>query len=203
MNSDASYLGNYCCLMTVNDVRGIGATEWADAMEENYGLVTPHALGDSQRRAWRDELKVLKRAFKDLPECYDGLDVIFEYVIPGNTELGEEPDPEIVIRPDVIILSSKKVLVLEFKQRDEDLRCLQKAARKYVKSIKRYHVNRPNRSVRGVLVLTHAEEYQAHEYRLESCSPDTLATVIRDFFEDACEPIDDVFTWLETKFALI
>lgn len=202
MNAETSFLGNYCCLLTVREVREIDSRQWADIMEENYRLVTPHSLEESQKRAWRDELKVLKQAFRNLPECYDELSVIFEYVIPGNVELGEEPDPEIIIRPDVIILSSRKVLVLEFKQRDGDVVFLQKAAKKYVKSIRRYHVNRPNRSVRGVLVLTHADSYQAHYPRLEACSPDTLSTVIRDYYEDCCKPVDDVFSWLESDFGL-
>ena len=78
----------------------------------------------------------------------------------------------------------------------------QRPAQKYRKSIKRYHLASRRMRKRSVLVLTKQRGYLEHSPGLDSCSPDKLATVIRDCLEDGCRPHPDVFAWLGSDFGL-
>ena len=195
-------LGGYCCVLKIGEVLEIPGATWLDTMIESYPTVSDFVLNRAQIRAWVDEYAVLQKAFRDLPAGYRALDVVFEYVIPQNRPLGEEPDPASWIRPDAVILSEDTVLILEFKQRAEDERYQQRPAQKYRKSIKRYHRASRRMRKRSVLVLTKQRDYLEHYPGLDSCSPDKLATVIRDCLEDDCRPHPDAFAWLASEFGL-
>ena len=195
-------LGGYCCVLKIGEVLEIPGETWLDTMIESYPAVSDFVLNRAQIRAWVDEYAVLQKAFRDLPAGYRALDVVFEYVIPQNRPLGEAPDPASWIRPDAVILSADTVLILEFKQRAEDERYQQRPAQKYRKSIKRYHLASRRMRKRSVLVLTKQREYLEHYPGFDSCSPDRLATVIRDCIEDDCRPHPDVFAWLGSDFGL-
>ena len=185
-------LGGYCCVLKIGEVLEIPGETWLDTMIESYPAVSDFVLNRAQ----------MQRAFRDLPASYRALDVVFEYVIPQNRPLGEPPDPASWIRPDAVILSADAVLILEFKQRAEDERWQQRPAQKYRKSIKRYHLASRRMRKRSVLVLTKQRDYLEHYPGFDSCSPDRLATVIRDCLEDGCRPHPDVFAWLGSGFGL-
>lgn len=100
-------------------------------IDELLKLVRSHdyPIDRSQVNSWKDSFTFLQN---NLPfdEIDNGISIVFEYFLPGEGGL----------RPDVILLSNKKVLVLEFK-RMVKLNYLDAATQvnRYVNDLKNYH----------------------------------------------------------------
>ena len=74
-------------------------------LRESFSTYYSEAAGNSQVTAWRDELAWLTANFKSVPETCDW-GVVLEYELPD--EGGR--------RPDVVVLTSNRLIVLEFKR---------------------------------------------------------------------------------------
>lgn len=193
------YLTHACYVTTVKKFREISLEQWLSNMKANYQNVTPKDLTEAQIRAWEDEFNVLQDY---LPVEYDDLSMIFEYVMPANRPRGEEPDLNDIMRPDLIILSSDTVGIFEFKQRDNDDRYTIKPAKKYRKSIRRYHCNSIGMRKKAALVLTTRNGYISRHNRLISCSPDMLPQVMDEYFKEHNTPHPSPEAWMKSEFGL-
>lgn len=130
--------------------------------------------GDSQIRAWKDEISVLKNAAQELPNNWI---VIFEYILPR--EEGR--------RPDVIILTGTKVLVLEFKQYTEEHHSQIDQVVGYTRDLREYHSYCFDKAVVPFLVLTKTQNKKNTYDDVQILSPDTLAASLLKYKEDTCE----------------
>lgn len=130
--------------------------------------------GDSQIRAWKDEISVLKNAAQELPNNWI---VIFEYNLPR--EEGR--------RPDVIILTGTKVLVLEFKQYTEEHHSQIDQVVGYTRDLREYHSYCFDKAVVPFLVLTKTQNKKNTYDDVQILSPDTLAASLLKYKEDTCE----------------
>jgi len=74
-------------------------------LRESHAAYYPSPVGDAQVAAWSDELAWLSASFKAVPETCDWAFVL-EYELPG--EGGR--------RPDVVVLTSDRLIVHEFKR---------------------------------------------------------------------------------------
>ena len=128
--------------------------------------------------------------------------LIFEYVMPANRPRGEEPDLNDIMRPDLIILSSDTVGIFEFKQRDNDDRYTIKPAKKYRKSIRRYHCNSIGMRKKAALVLTTRNGYISRHNRLVSCSPDMLPQIMDEYFKEHNTLHPSPEAWMKSEFGL-
>lgn len=120
---------------------------WISKMKSNFNNSFPLTLSDSQVKAWEDCFDVLKNELPNISNKYPGLQIIFEYSLPY--ESGR--------RPDVIVLSEKQVIVLEFKQYGEILQVDIDQVKAYVRDIREYHFESRNKEIIPVLVLTGIE----------------------------------------------
>lgn len=130
--------------------------------------------GDSQIRAWKDEISVLKNAAQELPNNWI---VIFEYILPR--EEGR--------RPDVIILTGTKVLVLEFKQYTEEHHSQIDQVVGYTRDLREYHSYCFDKAVVPFLVLTKTQNKKNTYDDVQILSPDTLVASLLKYKEDTCE----------------
>ncbi|MGG7160082.1 DNA/RNA helicase domain-containing protein [Clostridium baratii] len=109
---------------------------------ESYTL----PLKKSQITAWRDCFKFLKDQLENIDKEYLDLSIIFEYMLPL----------EKCRRPDVILLFNKKVIILEFKQKEEPTTKDIEQAIGYREDIKHFHhiTERLNMNVECFIVAT-------------------------------------------------
>ena len=197
--ASSCFPGKYCCMMTFGQFKETGLQRWLNIMKENYAHISPYPLEDAEIRAWEDEYHVLR----NIPSKYSDLTMLFEYVLPANRHRGEEPDLSVTIRADLIILSADTVAVFEFKQKENDDHYTINAAKKYRKSIRRYHKNSVGMRKKAALVLTIRTDYFSRHHRLRTCSPDRLHQIMDEFFEEHRQPHSDPGGWADTEFLLL
>ena len=197
---ESRFLRNYCCMMSVEEFLTTTKDAWLSTMKNNFHKVCPYLLTDAEIRAWEDEYNVLSA---NLSPDYKDLTMIFEYVMPANRHRGMEPDLTDVIRADLVILSADTVAIFEFKQMDNDDRYTLNAAKKYGKSIRRYHLNSRGMRKKSALVLTIRDQYYQKHHRLVSCSPDNLPAAMDKIFEGHSSLHPDPEGWAKTVFKLL
>lgn len=74
--------------------------------EDNSGHAG-EAVGGAQEAVWFDCFQFIKRTLAELPAELQEFELIFEYILPGR----------VYERPDVLLLTNNKVLILEFKKK--------------------------------------------------------------------------------------
>ena len=126
---------------------------------------------DSQVRAWNNEISVLKDSFKALPEDWI---VILEYILPR--EEGR--------RPDVIILTGTKILVLEFKQYAEEHLSQLDQVVGYTRDLREYHSYCYKKTVLPFLVLTKTQNVNVVHGDVQVFSADRLSEGLLKYKED-------------------
>ncbi|HYK96311.1 MAG TPA: hypothetical protein VE011_10665, partial [Candidatus Dormibacteraeota bacterium] len=138
------------------------------ALRESYARYYSESPGDSQVGAWQDELAWLSASFKVVPETC-GWGVVLEYELPG--EGGR--------RPDVVVLTSNRLIVLEFKRgRMRPGHVDQVKA--YASDLRDYHSESHNLPVDPVLVYTDRPGVRVEEDGVRVIGPDRLPEILRD-----------------------
>ena len=130
----------------------------------------------TQIQAWRQEIRLLKEHLAD--PRFDDWFVILEYEIPRRSR-----------RPDVILLSSTTIFVIEFKigARDYDsTSCWQ--ANSYARDLRDFHAESDGRRIVPILCSTDAEDSD----REESSGPDSHTRVAGLVRTNGC----DLSAWL-------
>lgn len=145
----------------------------------------------SQVKSWQDCICFLQDELKGL-ELNRELSLIFEYELPF--EGGR--------RPDVILLSENKCLILEFKRKNKVLLKDQEQAIHYREDIKNYHheTNNMKVEVAACLVITETDEVFT-DYLLPVLTITTFKEYVATFFsrEVALSP-QLVTQWLDSKY---
>ena len=172
-------LGN--CTMDISAESFMGQTEerFIQVMSDNYSRVSDDALTEWQVIAWRDCFRVLQKMLGELPEQWrKELWMVFEYVLPTHAPWTKKFENENHSRADVIFLTDKKVMVLEFKKSDDTYIGNFRQTGKYKRRLRRFHARSRNMWIYSVLVLTKATGIRCRKADATGCSPDRLAEVI-------------------------
>ena len=179
------YINHYCYRSPIGSFLSLTKEEWLAQMKARHPQTTSHTLTDPGIKAWENCFDVLQATFSQLPERYRRLQVIFEYVLPyyppDHLRSGNDPG----VRADVVILGKKDLVILEFKQRDEVLPMFMRQARKYRNRLQKHHIQSAGMNKKSVLVLTKGHDIRLHDYRLEICSPEHLASVLQQLLGPA------------------
>lgn len=175
--------GNFCLCCRFGEIPKFSNDFFLEEMIRNSVLVHSEEPDDAQCRAWLSSLKVLKKTLKSLPECYGDTYLVFEYVLPKHRPGTRKAETEEGIRPDVLVVGTDFVTVLEFKQRklDDDGTVFEgyiKQAQKYVTRLNRYHAASQDRYVAPVVVLTLEKGLLEDRGEAVIVSPDRLAEAI-------------------------
>ena len=133
----------------------------------------------------------MKIELQKLPaDTQNSLNIIFEYALPY--ESGR--------RPDVILLNSEQVIILEFKMKPCVLAEDVDQAVAYARDIREYHCQSWNKEVIPVLVLTKCSIPTEVSEALTICSSDHLSDLIIDLLPEtvnSCDPDE----WMDSKYA--
>ena len=97
----------YCYKNTINSFLAVDKDMWIKQMRDSFENNSDLPLGVSQIHAWEDCYDVLKSELQSFAKTHPDFTIVFEYVLPY--ESGR--------RPDVILLSSEQVIILEFKMK--------------------------------------------------------------------------------------
>lgn len=176
-----------CCYKgTLEEFQGIDKKAWIDKMKSSFSKISSLELGDLQISAWEDCYDHLIRAIRHIENKQLG--IVFEYVLPH--EGGR--------RPDVIILSDNKILILEFKMRDrfkqEDI----DQVNGYKRDIESYHKESAEIEVLPMLIPTKSSQKSGEFNNVKVYTPDLLGYAINDLKLKASKI--DINKWLNSKY---
>jgi hypothetical protein len=157
------------------------------ALRESHAAYYAGSPGASQVAAWHDELNWLSASFRSVPKtCEWG--VVLEYELPG--EGGR--------RPDVVVLTSDRLIVLEFKRgRMRPGHVDQVKA--YANDLADYHSETHGLPVDPVLVYTDRPGVAGEEDGVLVVGPDRLPQTLRDL--DGFDGARDVQRWVRGTYA--
>ena len=119
------------------------------------------AVEESQITAWKDEISVLEKTVIDLPHNWI---IILEYILPR--EAGR--------RPDVILLTGKEILVLEFKQFEEEHWSHIDQVIGYTRDLREYQSYCHNKEVIPFLILTKTQNKEKKYKNVQVLSSEKL-----------------------------
>ena len=200
VSQDHCFIGQHCIYYRIRVLRKKSQKEWLQAMMTRYSLVTPYPLKESQITAWADCFDVMKNVAKALPESFDDVFAIFEYVMPIHRPGSSKSADDKGIRSDVILLSAETAVVLEFKQREDDYEGFIAQAEKYRHRLESYHSDSNKLKIKSVLVLTKTSKYLKQHKNTITCSADQLTQTIQLLFEPSPQQHPDVKGWLNAPF---
>ena len=194
-------LGSYAAYYTVGGFLNKTQDKVIKSLKNNYSRVCDYSLEEEQIKAWKDCLNVLKGSLSELPDSYNNLNIVFEYVLPQNKPGTMKALKGNTVRPDVLIISSDTVLVLEFKQHDDPFEGFFSQAKKYQTRIERYHAQSREMTVKSLLVLTKAINCSGGEDGVSFCSPDLLSEAILNALGETPKKHPNIQQWLDSEFA--
>jgi len=181
-----SNLKNYCLAVQSEDFFNLSFPDFMDEMNRNYLVVCGENAHPLQQQAWKDSFYVLRNLLTPLKEY--PIFMVFEYVLPH--EGGR--------RPDLILLSHKEVLVVEFKEKDTFQQADVDQVSAYARDLTYYHYETKHCKVTPYLVPTKAVAKRKVFGNVIAISPDLLLEEIKQFCREAIRP--DSNSWLGSKY---
>lgn len=136
----------FCYADSVLAFKQISEKKWLNLMTKNFKVVYPKfKLTKDQCTAWRDCFRVMQMALANTSHP-ENTTIIFEYKLPY--EGGR--------RPDVILLSSSKIYLLEFKMSDHFVKPDLDQLLAYQRDLSEYHLESRGKNIYPILVYTGA-----------------------------------------------
>ncbi len=194
-------MNDYGLKLSYEEIKNGNEDKWLKWRDELTNFVThrlsednvknKEIVGESQKKAWIDSFKFLKNNL-DLGNMNPTL--IFEYILPLT----------IYNRPDVIIPTKNKVIVLEFKGKDVPEKSDIKQAIRYREWIKNHHAvsREKGMKIETYLVCTTPNADTNNIHSIPTLNSDTFNDTINDSIknEDECDFIDE---WCESNFTVL
>jgi Schlafen group 3, DNA/RNA helicase domain len=163
-------------------------TEYVErVLRESHATYYAGSPGDAQVGAWRDELGWLSASFRSVPETCDW-GVVLEYELPG--EGGR--------RPDVVVLTSNRLIVLEFKRGRMRPGHIDQV-KAYAADLADYHSESHDLPVDPVLVYPDRPGVLTEEDGVRVIGADRLPETLRDL--DGFDSVRDVQRWVRGTYA--
>jgi hypothetical protein len=159
-------------------------------LEQHLQGLLGHGAALSQSEAWREEVALMRAGLRDLViSRADAVNwsVIFEYELP--LEGGR--------RPDVIILGSDELFVLEFKQDSRAQRSAIDQVAAYARDLEEYQSETHGRRAHALLVPTKSSDINLDIDNVRVISPNRLASALDDTRTGAPIQLDE---WLDGEY---
>lgn len=174
--------------------------QFVRVLTHNYSRVAEGKPSDSQKKAWRNCYGVLFDTFRTLPESFQDLWIVFEYVLPRHAPWTKKFRKEIHIRSDVILVGGETALVLEFKQHKKPFIGFYRQAMKYRDRLRHFHAESQGMRVEAAVVLTKAKAFRGSFEDTPGCSPDQFSSLLKAFFGETPERHCSIRRWLDSDF---
>lgn len=196
---DSTYLGRFCWSGTVDQFVHSTKAQWLAHMTQQYNTVSPFSLKRGQKEAWSTSYSALKNALRKNSNLKNAL-LVFEYAIPHTTDNG---GVKALNWPDALIVTDKKILVLEFKnfplETDKLIKDYLSQARKYKGNLREYHVESKEKRIKCILVSTKMQHVFQKVGRNSFCSGDMLCEALKASCSGVTRPFDRD-AWLNSPF---
>lgn len=191
---------DYGLKLSYEEIKHGTENKWLDWRDELTSFVNQRlsednvkndeVVGESQKEAWIDSFKFIRK-YMDLENMNPTL--IFEYILPLT----------VYKRPDVIIPTKNKVIVLEFKRKDSPEKSDIKQAIRYREWLKNHHaVSREKEmEIETYLVCTtpNADTNNTYQSILNRKNfNNTIYDALKD--EEECDFLDE---WCESNFTVL
>ena len=175
----------YCYADSIANFMKTDLKQFNDTIRTNFKeRFTFAELSKGQIIAWEDSYNVMKNL-----SLNPKINIIFEYVLPY--EGGR--------RPDVILLSKERVIVLEFKMKDrikeEDL----DQVSAYERDLREYHYQTREKEVTPILVLTRTKHLNKKINGVICVSEDLLQNTLDEIYTEKID-IEPLATWINSKY---
>lgn len=197
----AADLGSRAMYITAGNLLKKTEDQFVRVLTHNFSRVAEGKPSDSQKKAWRNCYGVLCDAFRELPESFLDLWIVFEYVLPRYAPWTKKFSKETHIRSDVILVGGETALVLEFKQHKKPFIGFYRQAMKYRDRLCHFHVESQGMRVEAALIVTKAKSFRGSFEDVPGCTPDHLPSVLRAFFGETPERLCNIKRWLDSDFS--
>lgn len=181
---DKMISGRCCYVDSIENFNKENETEFIDKVKSTFLEEHLVDLSESQINAWVDSFGVMQSL-----NLNPNLNIIFEYVLPY--ESGR--------RPDIILLSSEYVVILEFKMKNEVKPEDIDQVKAYARDIREYHYESRDKKVIPLLVLTRTTGLDEEINNIACVSGDMLQDVLDNIFQDNVTGCDASY-WITSKY---
>ena len=193
-------LGSCAMFITVGNLLNKTEDQFVRVLTHNYSRVAEGKPSDSQKKAWRNCYGALCDTFRTLPESFQDLWIVFEYVLPRHAPWTKKFRKETHIRSDVILVGGETALVLEFKQYKNPFIGFYQQAKKYRNRLRRFHAESQGMRVEAAVVLTKAKAFRGSFEDVPGCSPDQFPSLLKALFGETPERLCNIRRWLDSDF---
>lgn len=164
--------------------------DWLKTMINNFQQENDLPLDASQVRAWDDCGSHLLTELADFATSHPQMQIIFEYRLPYGSDR----------RPDVLLIDSNQVIILEFKQKKFFLHEDIDQAAAYARDLQEYHSESRRKKVTSIVVLTKNLAIPTKVLNgTLGCSIDQLAATIQSIIVPGGQPVD-IDTWINSNY---
>ena len=179
---------------SVSDFLNVNEGAWLESLQAHHLRCMNMPADAAQTAAWRQSFRILKQQFFiliSLRRNATGWKAVFEYELPR--ERGR--------RPDLVLLATSDIVVVEFKEHDVPLQAHVDQVAAYARDLKNYHEESHEWSLHPVLVATKYRGSVMTKREVQFASPDSLHTVIHSVVADAAGPYIDPDRWVNSDYA--
>jgi DUF2075 family protein len=179
---------------TINAFLTWSKSEWLTSLQEHHQRCMNCPSDESQKAAWEHSFDILQVELKKLVTAKPttgNFSIIFEYELPR--ERGR--------RPDVILLGSSTIIVLEFKDYSKILQAHVDQVDAYARDLKHYHAGSQPYTVLPVLVLVRAKERTETFDTISVVSANTIGTFLEKTVSSDTTHFIDSIGWISSEYS--
>ncbi|MFC1947533.1 DNA/RNA helicase domain-containing protein [Chloroflexota bacterium] len=177
---------------SVNNFIDVALVDLIHQLTEHHHRCMLEQPANSQIRAWESSAKILQDSFNVLVKENTGIEticIIFEYELPR--ERGR--------RPDVILLTQNKAIVIEFKEAQYRSQAYVDQVIAYSRDLFNYHAASHNLDFRSIVVLTQAVQLNSNIDEVNVVSPDVMVELLRSILSSNHET-PDLQNWINSEY---
>jgi hypothetical protein len=168
--------------------------DWLTALHEHHQHCMNSPVDESQVLAWDHSFDILQielKKFVFAKPASGNFTLIFEYELPR--ERGR--------RPDVIILGSSTIFVLEFKDYGKILQAHVDQVAAYARDLKHYHAGSRQYTVVPILVLARAKDLIQTYDAITVVSVNTIGAFLESRMASENAPLIDPIAWITADYS--
>ncbi len=172
----------------------LSKSDWRTSLEEHHQQCMNSPADESQILAWDHSFDILKIELKKLVQSKPfagNFTIIFEYELPR--ERGR--------RPDVIILGTSTIYVLEFKDYSKILQAHVDQVDAYARDLKHYHAGSRPYTILPILVLARAKDLIQTYDQISIISANSLGTFLANKQSSDTAPLIEPVQWLLSDYS--
>jgi len=173
---------------SINKFLSVDVASWGERLKAHHRSCMQEEARGPQRKAWFDCFNVLR---EELGKIRDKVNkeasIVFEYELPR--ERGR--------RPDVILLSGRNLIVLEFKGYAQENQAQIDQVKHYARDLSNYHKESSSLNVIPILVLAQGSQKAESIDGIKIVSGDQLGESLTPLFSG---PFPEINEWYQSEY---